>query len=265
VPLIIPLSQQKIRLISVFGTGILISTALLVIIPEGVDTLYSTTDTSPRAKVGLTLLAGFLVMYLVDKLPAVSLASENGSFLPLSFDMSTSRFSNTENPPLSPSSPPPTSSMHQHDSVKSTSVGLVIHALADGIALGASVATENSALEAIIFLAIMVHKAPAAFGLAAVVLQAGGVSRAKKTLAIFSLSAPVGAILTYLVITILGSSDTALIQWWTAILLIFSGGTFLYVAVHVMQESGNANSLAELLVSVGGMLVPLLTMFMPDD
>ncbi|KAF5101912.1 hypothetical protein D0Z00_000567 [Geotrichum galactomycetum] len=179
--------------------------------------------------------------------------------------MSTSRFSNPENPPLSPTSPVAASGLHQHDSVKSTSVGLVIHALADGIALGASVATENSALEAIIFLAIMVHKAPAAFGLAAVVLQAGGVSRAKKTLAIFSLSAPIGAILTYLVITILGSSDTALIQWWTAILLIFSGGTFLYVAVHVMQESGNVSSLVELMVSVGGMLVPLLTMFMPDD
>ena len=263
-PLIIPLSQQKIRLISVFGTGILISTALLVIIPEGVDTLYSTTDTSPRAKVGLTLLAGFLVMYLVDKLPAVSLASENGSFLPLSFDMSTSRFSNTENHP-SPFSSPPTSSMHQHDSVKSTSVGLVIHALADGIALGASVATENSALEAIIFLAIMVHKAPAAFELAAVVLQAGGVTALKRLcnfLTVLYRSAAFLSVIFVITIWICGYCADTMVDSYSA---NFLGGTFLYVAVHVWRGVGKCELAGRVAGVCGWMLVPLLTMFMPDD
>lgn len=250
-------------MISVFGTGILIGTALLIIIPEGVDTLYTTTDTASRAKIGLTLLAGFLVMYLVDKLPSVSSSENNCTFLPVS--ESASRQNNIDLPLLSPTGAATTSNQGHHNSVKSISLGLVIHAIADGIALGASVATENSALEAIIFLAIMVHKAPAAFGLAAVVLQAGGANLAKKTLAIFSLAAPLGAILTYFLIVLLGSSDAALIQWWTAILLIFSGGTFLYVAVHVMQELGNASSLIEVLLSVGGMMVPIVALFMPDD
>lgn len=169
---------------------------------------------------------------------------------------------------------------HGHDSTKSTSVGLIIHALADGIALGASVATHNSALETIVFLAIMVHKAPAAFGLSAVLLQAGGVARAKRTLAVFAASAPVGAGLTFAIISVLGSSDLELIEWWTGVLLLFSGGTFLFVAVHVMQEvneghsssssggSGSGeqeSSIGELGISVIGMMIPMLTMLIPED
>ena len=271
-----PLTPQKIRLVSIVGTGILIGTALVVIVPEGVDTLYKSPAGSTRSEVGLALLAGFVLMYLVDKLPNSMQHSHGGSggnFIPLSVDMSSFRngifggAGNAAGTPQNTLSPGGGQSPEHsaHDSVKSTSVGLVIHAVADGIALGASVATENSALEAIVFLAIMVHKAPAAFGLAAVILQAGGAARAKKTLAIFAAAAPVGAILTYIVITLLGSSDAELIQWWTGILLLFSGGTFLYVAVHVMQESGEADSISELLLSVTGMMIPILTLFIPEE
>lgn len=243
---------------------------MIVIIPEGVDTLYGSPGGSTRAEVGLALICGFLLMYLVDKLPTV-IGSQNSqtNFMPLAIDMSTLRTSvfGQSGSSATPNnlSESPSHADHNdhsgHDSVKSTSVGLVIHAVADGIALGASVATENSALETIVFIAIMVHKAPAAFGLAAVLLQAGGVARAKRTLAIFAAAAPVGAILTFLIISLMGSSDHELILWWTGMLLLFSGGTFLYVAVHVMQEAGETDSPMDLMLSVTGMVIPLLTFF----
>lgn len=266
------MDANKIRLVSIVGTGILIGTALVVIVPEGVDTLYNNPGGSTRAEVGLSLLAGFLLMYLVDKMPNVISRSQSANFIPVSVDMSSlrnsvfgeqSRHSGEEAP--SPIATHGQGNEHSHDSVKSTSVGLVIHAIADGIALGASVATENSALETIVFIAIMVHKAPAAFGLAAVLLQAGGVARAKKTLAIFAAAAPIGAILTFIVIALMGSSEHDLIQYWTGVLLLFSGGTFLYVAVHVMQEAGETDSPVELLLSVAGMIIPMFTLLIPED
>ena len=42
-----------------------------------------------------------------------------------------------------------------------TTLGLVVHAAADGIAMGAAAATRQVDVEMIVFLAIMLHKAPA--------------------------------------------------------------------------------------------------------
>lgn len=246
-------------MISLLGTGILLSTALLVIIPEGVDTLYSTSASNARVEVGLSLLFGFFFMFILDKLPTLSTAR---SFLPVSIDMSTFRASATA-PAPGPSSP--TSSPSHNDSTHSTSVGLIIHAVADGIALGASIATRNSALEALVFLAIMVHKAPAAFGLSAVLQASTTHARTKRILGMFALAAPLGAVVTYAVISLLGASDLGLIEWWTGILLLVSGGTFLYVAVHVMQEGAVISNPIELAVSVAGMALPLMTLLIKDD
>lgn len=44
---------------------------------------------------------------------------------------------------------------------------------ADGIALGAAATTSHTDVEFIVFLAIMLHKAPAAFGLVTFLLHAG--------------------------------------------------------------------------------------------
>ncbi|KAA6411742.1 MAG: hypothetical protein FRX48_05023 [Lasallia pustulata] len=155
--------------------------------------------------------------------------------------------------PLAPAPSPPSSGPSL-----STTLGLSIHALADGIALGAS-STTPSSLSLLIFLAIMIHKAPAAFGLTSVLLRQGvGKRGARARLVLFSLAAPVGAVGT--------------------------GGTFLYVAMHTMQEDdegghgqgdahGNAyvdggmgretrrkegKSLGLVLAAVGGMLLPLI-------
>jgi len=48
-----------------------------------------------------------------------------------------------------------------------------VHAAADGIALGAASMGDNSQLEMVVFLAIMLHKAPGSFGLATYLLHEG--------------------------------------------------------------------------------------------
>lgn len=52
-------------------------------------------------------------------------------------------------------------------------IGLVVHAAADGVALGAAATTSHADVEIIVFLAIMLHKAPAAFGLVTYLLHEG--------------------------------------------------------------------------------------------
>lgn len=110
----------------------------------------------------------------------------------------------------------------------STTLGLLIHAFADGIALGAS--STMPGLSFIVFFAIMIHKAPAAFGLTTVLLRQGLTKReARVHLAAFSLAAPAGAIVTWLIVGLLGGmgGPESGMKWWTGLILLFSGGTFL--------------------------------------
>ncbi|RCN35986.1 hypothetical protein ANCCAN_18131 [Ancylostoma caninum] len=41
IPMMVNLSESKMRMVSIFGAGLLLGTALSVIIPEGVESLYS--------------------------------------------------------------------------------------------------------------------------------------------------------------------------------------------------------------------------------
>lgn len=116
-------------------------------------------------------------------------------------------------------------------------IGLVVHAAADGIALGAAATTSHQDVEMIVFLAIMTHKAPAAFGLVSFLLHEGiDRQRIRKHLAIFSISAPLLTLLTYFGI---GQEQKETLNSLnvTGIAMLFSAGTFLYVAtVHVLPE-----------------------------
>ncbi|KAK0887191.1 hypothetical protein LTR02_017457 [Friedmanniomyces endolithicus] len=344
-PLSLSLSSRQLRLITALGTGVLVGTSLIVIIPEGVETLYAAggsghdhserslardqrrdftvreshwgqnigrrdylpvsieagvlahidvgSDTSPQpartarqdsvqesnpqnegsndspashdnedddseahrdphAWVGLSLIAGFALMYLIDTLPRHASSPSQ----PRRFSISLNSFSfnrtSTDTNSAAPETPTRATfgSGHHNESKPSasttTTLGLLFHALADGIALGASSGTANGTnrLTFIIFLALMLHKAPAAFGLTSVLLKQGLSKRTARThLTLFALAAPVGAlgmwILAHLFAGRLTSSQDGA-AFATGVLLLFSGGTFLYVAVHTMMESGGA-------------------------
>ena len=81
-------------------------------------------------------------------------------------------------------------------------MGLVVHAAADGIALGAASTTSQTDIQLIVFLAIMLHKAPAAFGLSVILMYEGlDRARARRHLMVFSLAAPLMAVVTFAGIT----------------------------------------------------------------
>ncbi|CEF61047.1 Zinc transporter ZIP9 [Strongyloides ratti] len=273
IPLAFTLNENKVKLLSIFGAGLLIGTALSVIIPEGIVALYSfpeehaniyvntLNDTkllkkeknindinmhavkkreifhqeislnedrnyekkishrhknSHSQEIGLSLIIGFIFMLVVDHI---------------------THFASTVNSSLS------------RNKITAT-VGLVVHAAADGIALGSAAASPKNDIQFIIFFAIMLHKAPAAFGLVSFLMLEGLEKfRIKKHLMIFSLAAPITAVITYQILLFV-SSESLNYSSTTGILMLFSAGTFLYVAtVHVLPElQANKKGTGELIV-----------------
>lgn len=185
----------------------------------------------PTLEIGFSMISGFILMFLIDRLPRH--ATESLRSTPETHHMSlddlgggdTASIDEEADGFLNSLTPTPRKARSL-----ATTTGLVIHAAADGIAMGASATSSNLRLGFVIFIAIMIHKAPAAFGLTSVLLKQGLSKRAARGhLVIFSLAAPVGALTTWLMITLLGGDHLKGYsgQWWTGMLLLFSGGTFL--------------------------------------
>lgn len=192
-------------------------------------------ESAPTFYIGLSLITGFILMFLIDKLPRH--ASENLQPPPPTRHISLDNLSQgLHSSPIDSGEEESESFLQsltptpKQSRSLATTTGLVIHAAADGIAMGASATSTDTKLGFVIFIAIMIHKAPAAFGLTSVLLKQGLSKRAARGhLIIFSLAAPFGALSTFLLVHLLGGGgiDGERGQWWTGMLLLFSGGTFL--------------------------------------
>ncbi|KAJ4921334.1 hypothetical protein JOQ06_021858 [Pogonophryne albipinna] len=212
IPLAVNFSEEKLKLVTVLGAGLLCGTALAVIIPEGVHALY---EEILEGAHHISLVLGFVFMLLVDQIGSAHVHSTEA------LDPEAARAS----------------------SKITTTLGLVVHAAADGVALGAAASTSQTSVQLIVFVAIMLHKAPAAFGLVSFLMHAGlERNRIRRHLLVFSLAAPVLAMLTFLGLS--QSSKEALSDFnATGVAMLFSAGTFLYVAtVHVLPEVGGGHS-----------------------
>lgn len=272
VPLVFNFSEEKIRFLTILGSGILVGTALSVIIPEGVNTIYASAyknhlkasasstlkevEDLPHSVIGLSLLIGFAFMLVIDQFATRHTSSASYSTLSTTSDnnLETGGVGSDNSHVIRPSRKASSSKI-------TATIGLVVHAAADGVALGAAATTSHTDVEMIVFFAIMLHKAPAAFGLITFLMHEG-VDRKKlrNHLLAFSLAAPVGAFVTYFAIN--ESAQETLSDYnATGVAMLFSGGTFLYVAtVHVLPEiiHHQALKLSELLTLVGGSLLPSL-------
>ncbi|KAJ3254608.1 hypothetical protein HDU77_003988 [Chytriomyces hyalinus] len=240
----------------------------------------------PSKYIGPPLILGFLFMLLIDQLGAASGGHAHSHTAPAQHNQ-TRRVSASGLPlhhphtddkveTVSASSASAASSNHDHSghgnsggNMASATVGLVVHAAADGIALGAALTSDQGNLGFIVFLAIMLHKAPSAFGLTTHLLKTmdskrGGISTRAKVrshLLLFSLAAPIGAILTFCILSQLGFEDAIAMRIYTGVALLFSAGTFLYVAtVHVLPEIYEDGRLsgAQTAALIVGMFVPML-------
>ncbi|EAT78764.1 hypothetical protein HBI56_176120 [Parastagonospora nodorum] len=211
-------------------------------------------ESSPHAFIGVALILGYILMFLVDHLPE-TFASSKPKYQPMHISLSNlhrgphNASTLSLNGMASEAVTPLATPMPLHMAPKKTSattIGLVVHACADGIALGASSTAPSTSLSLVIFFAIMLHKAPAAFGLTSVLLKQGLSKKTARThLAFFSLAAPVGALATWAIVHTFGrgrlGGDEGL-AWSTGWVLCFSGGTFLYVAMHSMSEATSSQS-----------------------
>ncbi|EGU11869.1 hypothetical protein RTG_02114 [Rhodotorula toruloides ATCC 204091] len=302
-PLYISLSPKAVTRTSTYATGLLCGAALSIVIPEGVTAVFENSGggddgsstgvedahESNSGWIGAALLAGFLLMYLVDSLhghdeypdpnPPELEPLANGGGNSLSRDSSPERVagkpqddhelrweesggdSSASSRCRSPCPSGDDSNLIKADASSiSTVIGLLAHSIADGVSLGASSLptsassiadspSSSSSLQLIVFVAIMLHKAPTAFALSSILSSSPATSRAfvRRALILFSLAAPLGALATYTLLSLLsnhaaGSTSTG---WWTGLALVFSGGTFLFVATHVVREQEKKHERAE--------------------
>jgi zinc transporter 9 len=201
---------------------------------EEEEALLPVETRDPHAYIGISLILGFILMFLVDHLPeALSPAKPKYQNLHISLSNLSRGPHNSSAVSLNGmnTSPPPGPEPAPLPRSSATTIGLVIHSCADGIALGASSTAPSTTLSMVIFFAIMLHKAPAAFGLTSVLLKQGLSKRTIRThLVFFSLAAPVGAVMTWAIVHALGRArlggDDGL-TFTTGWVLLFSGGTFL--------------------------------------
>lgn len=195
--------------------------------------LSSDEEFEAHSYIGPSLAVGFGVMLLIDQLFQTHPHTHSSSHTHI---VALTDFRAL---PTSASARPESSSPALGKSVAAT-IGLIVHAAADGIALGAASASNRASLELLVFIAIMLHKAPSAFGLATFLLDSGYSRKTvRQHLLAFSCSAPLGAIATYFALksTDSGSQSQFDMNKWTGILLLFSAGTFLFVStVHILPE-----------------------------
>ncbi|KIK69698.1 hypothetical protein GYMLUDRAFT_34101 [Collybiopsis luxurians FD-317 M1] len=278
IPLSFGFSKSHLSQLTTLGSGLLLGTALGVIIPEGIEALdeaYPASEIS-GSQIAVSLLCGFTFMLLIERL--LTPHSHSTTSIPLSNVVKPSRLSEVEfdaglageqegypgNRSNVKTSPTESSTNGEMGAIPLT-LGLVIHSLADGFALGvsffsASTESEDTSLSVIVFLAIIIHKLPTSLALTSSLLATSlSRSQCKRHLIAFSVSTPISAIITYIVLDFFGGSDQH--ADWPGIALLLSGGTFLNVATLVSHHSDAKSSeemshKAHMFLTVLGIFIP---------
>ena len=146
---------------------------------------------------------------------------------------------------------PPDCAEHVHSPAMGMTafLGLAVHTLFDGVALGSAI-VEDVGLTA--FIAITAHKVPSSLSLAAV-LKAEGRSNRSVLLyaALYGLMVPVGALLWF------GLYAVVPFEKFSPLALAFSAGSFLYIAVSDLLPPINRHGKAKRLRNVLGLLLGL--------
>lgn len=199
------LSSGTLQDLTGVAAGLLLSSALLVVLPEGfhVATEGAGDDgfVYRPAVLGATALAGFVFMLLLEGFGVGHAVHEE-------------HHDHVEGHGHG--------HVHHPTSARVLAVGLSVHALADGIAIGAASAAGEASFSLLVAFAVMLHRVPEAFSLG-VFARNERDSGGERDLWMFALATPIAIIVSYLV---LDQADDRLL----ALALLFSGGTFLYVA-----------------------------------
>ncbi len=155
VPTVKLLSQTTFRLVISFCAGILLGAVFFHILPEIATVLES--------QLGYSIMFGFLLIFVLEKFIMVHPCEEG--------------------------------ECNYHKVGLAAYVGIGLHSILDGIAIGAGTMMN---LSVIIILAVTIHKFPAALALSSLLVKGGEYSKKKIlfSMFIFSLATPVGALFT---------------------------------------------------------------------
>lgn len=191
IPVAFPILREKTNLLLSFAAGVMLGAAFFHMLPEAVE------------EGGLQalpwMLVGFVCLYLLERYVLIHWCKEADGCEVHAGDG------------------------HGHGTVGLAALlGLSIHTLADGFALGAAV---DGGVGASVFLAILFHKVPNSFSLASILLHEKTATRRTVVyVVIFALTLPLGSLLYFLLSGMTGH------EAFGAIALAFSAGTFLHLA-----------------------------------
>ena len=214
---------------------------------QGIEAIFkaSSENDEPSRTVAFTLIGGFMLMLLVEQvlLPSTSSTEPGYALLPSGSSAEAARSnpnlharSDSNGSPMTPGAPSPNDAYRR---AKSITFGLVIHSLADGLALGASAFSssgkphghshvhravipspdgadsgimdqlQTSSLTFVVFFALLIHKIPTALALSTSLLPLIPPRRIRLHILVFSLATPLGALLSFILLGLSGAGGSS--------------------------------------------------------
>jgi len=203
-------NQETLRRITGIASGILLASALLVVIPEGFELATGEHEESGEEEEGVgnlliggAVLAGFLMMLILE-------GSGIGHAVHEEHHDHRDEHGHEH--------------VHHRNSPWIIVLGLSLHSAADGLAIGSAAAGSTEAVTALVALAVLIHKVPAAFSLGVFSMhERENRNDSIRDVVMFSLATPVMILVSFYT---LQGMDEHLI----ALAMLFAAGTFLYVA-----------------------------------
>ena len=181
-PLMRALSQRALALLLSFSAGVLLGAVFFHMLPEVGSVL--------GANLGLPVLAGFLLIFVMERFVFVHACEEHDCDI--------------------------------HQMGIPAFLGISLHSLLDGIALGAGLILPQ--LGPVVLLAVIIHKMPDSMSISSILLSAGwDRQKISKLNLLFSLTTPLGALLAFLSFRVLSPENVA-------VAIGLSAGTFLAIA-----------------------------------
>ena len=240
-------NPDTLRRITGIASGILLASALLVVVPEGFELATEEHEEAEHEEeveheeervgnllIGGAVLAGFLVMLILE-------GSGIGHAVHEEHHDHHDEHGHEH--------------VHHRNSPWIIVLGLSLHSAADGLAIGSAAAGTSEAVTALVALAVLIHKVPAAFSLGVFSMhEREDRNDSIRDIVMFSLATPVMILVSFYT---LQGMDEHLI----ALAMLFAAGTFLYVAtVDTLPDIHNPETGREALrnVLIGVIVLVLL-------
>ena len=224
-----------------FGGGFLLAAAFFEVLPESLK---------GGPSMPLYVIAGYLIVYLFEQLFATHVHEQpHRGLLPPTPQAGT------------PADHTLVQELQHTDAIISPHAGLAalvgfnVHDFIDGLAIGAALLTSNT-LGVVVFLAVLLHEAPAGFSIAAITLSTG---RSRRTAVLAGSSIGITTLIGIVVPFVFGEFKECTAQ----IFLALSAGSFVYIAatdlIPAASAGGAGTSRVPFLYVLAGILIFLAT------